>query len=401
MKIALIKERKLPADKRVALSPHFAAELDRSSMGVQIVVESSNDRVFSDLDYQKEGLEVVDSVNDCDVLLGVKEVPVAELLAGKTYFFFSHTHKMQSYNRSLLQALVSKNIRMIDYECLEWPKGGRILGFGRWAGIVGVYNGFKTWGLKQRTFDLKPAFECSGYSELLSELKKVDVPKIKIALTGTGRVAGGALEVLNHMGIKEVNPADFLKQEFDFPVFTSLKNEHLYRNKDHSLAWDERHFYDNHEAYEGTFNAFAKSTDLLINGMYWEDDMPALFTKEETGKKDFRIKVIADITCDVEGSVPITLRATSIEDPVVSWHPELQKEVEPYSENAIDVMAVTNLPTELPSDASSDFGEVLAAEIIPQLINGDPQGILKNATLCEAGSLTEKYAYLQEFLDGH
>jgi len=398
MKISLIRERKKPADSRVALTPEQAFALEQQYPQIEIFAERSPDRIFGDELYHESGIELIHTSEDCNVLLGVKEVPIESLIEGKTYFFFSHTHKKQLYNRPLLKAIIEKQIRLIDYECLEWPDGGRILGFGRWAGIVGVYNGFLTWGKKYKNFELKPAYECLTYDDLIDELKRIVLPPIKIALTGTGRVAGGALELLNHLHIKEITPEEYLENDFDYPVFTNLKNEDLYRRKDGS-DWDTQHFYQNHGAYESIFSPFAEITDLLINGMYWEKTLPALFTKEDTRSEYFKTRVIADITCDVEGSVPITMKATSIHEPVIGWDYNGQKETEPFLEDTIDIMAVTNLPTELPADASRDFGEVLSKEIIPLLLNGDPDGILKGATITKDGGLTEKYSYLTDFVN--
>lgn len=400
MKIALIRERKKPADLRVALSPQQARKLEEQFPQLEIVVERSPDRIFGDEMYHNAGIELVHNANSSDVLFGIKEVPVDHLIPSKTYFFFSHTHKMQEYNRPLLRAALNNNVRLIDYECLEWPSGGRILGFGKWAGIVGVYNGMLTWGKKYQNFQLKPAHECASIEELLNELEKVVLPPIKIALTGTGRVANGALEILKHLHIREVEPRAYREEKFNEPVFTNLKNDDVYQRIDRS-EWDNQHFYNNHESYESIFNPYTKQTDMLINGMYWESTLPALFRKNDTKEKGFRIRVIADITCDVEGSVPITMKATSIHHPVLGWDYRRMEECEPFLEDTIDVMAVTNLPTELPADASRDFGEVLSAEIVPLLLSDDPDGVLKNATLTQNGQLTEKYSYLKEFAYSH
>jgi alanine dehydrogenase len=399
LKILLLRERKLPADSRVALSPEQAAKLNKTYPNIEVCLEPSDDRVFENAEYQALGVKLEKDRNQCDVFLGVKEVPPYELIEGKTYFFFSHTHKMQEYNRPLLQAAIDKKIRLIDYECLEWPKGGRVLGFGRWAGIVGVYNGFLTWGKKHQTFDLKPAYQCSGYEELKKELSKVTLGTIKIALTGTGRVAAGALEVLNYMGIQEVSPSQYLHKSFETAVFTNLKNQHLYERKDGVTHWNSAHFYKNHELYQGKSGEYWEHTDLLINGMYWEESLPRLFSKAETKGNDFTIKVIADITCDVEGSVPITLEATTILNPVIGWDKSKLKGTTPYGANTIDVMAVTNLPTELPADASSDFGEALMKDVIPLLLNDDPEKILEHATITDHGKLTSKFLYLDDFLN--
>lgn len=397
MKICLIRERKQPADTRVALTPEIAASFQKEYPQIEILVERSPERVFSDADYEAHGLTLTDDPSQCDVLLGIKEVPVDDLIPGKTYMYFSHTIKEQPYNQKLFKAMAEKGITMIDYECLSWPKGGRILGFGRWAGIVGAYNALLTWGTKFGTFELKPAHKCRDYAELKQELKKISLSNIKIALTGEGRVAGGATEILEYLGLKEISPED-LDKEFEEPVFCIFKNHHIYRRKD-GKDWDTAHFYTHHDEYEGVFHYYLNEIDLLINGFYWEDDLPPLFTKKETAGHDFNIRVIADITCDVEGSVPITMRATSIEDPTFGWDPETMKTTPPYLENTIDVMAVTNLPTEMPASASEEFGSDLTKYILPLFIE-DPEGILKHATLLENGKLTEDYDYLKDYLEG-
>lgn len=400
MKFALISEKKLPADSRVALSPEQAKSFKQSFPNADLVVETSQDRIFSDQEYENQGIEVVRSVEDCDVLLGIKEVPINHLIPNKTYLFFSHTIKMQPYNQKLMAAFLEKNIRMIDYECLEWEKGGRVLGFGRWAGIVGAYNGLLTWGLKHKSFKLKPAHQCANYAELKEELKKVSLPNIKIALTGTGRVASGALEIMALLGLNEVKPKKFLNVPSQEAVFTQLRNKNIFYLKANPEQWNKKHFYENHEDYACKFEPYLSETDLLINGFYWEEDLPALFTTEQTKNPDFKIKVIADITCDVEGSIPITFKATSIDDPTFGWDPVNQIVTPPYLPHTIDVMAVTNLPTEMPASASEDFGESLLNHILPLFMGPDPENILERATLTNQGQLTPNFEYLQDYADG-
>jgi alanine dehydrogenase len=397
MKIAILAERKQPADSRAALTPQQACEINESYQHVSVVAQSSQDRVFTDEEYRECGVPVVEDVSDCDVLLGVKEVPPEFLIPGKTYFFFSHTIKEQPYNRDLMRALIGKQIRMVDYECLSWSPGNRILGFGRWAGIVGTYNGFLTWGKKYGTYQLEPATQLADYNALLKEVLKTKLPPIKIGLTGSGRVAGGALEILKHCSIKEVTPSEYKTEVYDEPVFTVLDNPFIYGRVDGEKEWDTQHFYTHHEEYKSTFEPYMQVTDLLINGMYWEDTLPALFTKEDTKRDDFKIKVIADITCDVEGSVPITLRATSIEDPTIGWDASLQKETQPFTEDSIEVMAVTNLPTELPRSASEDFGSNLTQYIIPRLAGEETDDVIQRATICEDGELTSNFTYLSDY----
>jgi saccharopine dehydrogenase (NAD+, L-lysine-forming) len=401
MKIGIIREWKKPEDKRVALTPSLCKKLQETYPDVELAVEASPVRCFKDAAYKKVGVQVQKDMSDCDVLLGVKEVPNEKLIPGKIYMFFSHTIKAQDYNRPLLQEILDKKIRLIDYETLVWPKDGqRILGFGKWAGIVGVYNAFLTWGKKTGLYDLPPAYEVNGYEELLELLKGIDVGTPRIVFTGNGRVAQGIREVLENIRMDELMPSDFIMQPHKAPVFTQLTNWDLYHRKDGG-EWSDEHFYNNHEMYCCEFYQFGSGADILINGMYWEDDMPPLFTKEVTTREDFRIQVIADITCDVEGSVPITMEATDIHNPTFGWSRKEQKQVAAYGEDTIDVMAVTNLPTEMPKDASEEFGSKLLEHIIPLIIKRDKDGILSKASITnKKGNLTKHYSYLQDFVDG-
>ena len=400
MKIGLIREWKQPADKRVALTPALCKVFQERFPSVDLVVEASTDRTFSDEEYKNVEITVQEDMSDCDVLLGIKEVPTERLIPSKTYLFFSHTIKAQPYNRGLLQHILANNIRLIDYEPLVWPTGGRILGFGKWAGIVGAYNAFLTWGEKSKSYSLPPAHTTSGYEECMQLLKSVKSQGLRIAFTGNGRVANGIREVLENMNIKEVDATSYLKETFSETVFVQLKNEHLYQRKNEK-TWDDAHFYNNHQEYLSSFQPYTHSTDILINGMYWEDDMPALFSKQDTENPNFSIQVIADITCDVEGSVPITMEATDIYNPSFGWSRSKQCRVEKYGEDTIDIMSVTNLPTEMPKNASQEFGQLLLDHIIPLLINDPQHQILDKASITTSeGKLNTHYLYLTDYVEG-
>ncbi len=398
MKIGLIREWKQPADKRVALTPDLCKRFMEQYPQQMLVVESSPDRCFTDKDYRDIGLSVVSDLSDCDILLGIKEVPTQQLIPNKTYLFFSHTIKAQEYNRALLQEIIAKKISLIDYEPLLWPNGGRILGFGKWAGIVGAYNAFLCWGEKHQLYQLPAAYTTTGYDECMKLLQSVRPKGLKIAYTGNGRVASGIREVLELMQITEVGSQEFRSQSYEESVFVQLKSEDIYERKD-GKAWDDQHFYAEHSAYSSCFEPYLSCTDILINGMYWEEDMPPLFVKEDTAREDFSIDVIADITCDVEGSVPITMEATDIYNPTFGWSKKLQKKVEKYSPDSIDVMAVTNLPTEMPKQASQEFGSLLLKHIIPLLLEGDTQGIIDKATITTSeGELNHCFSYLKDYI---
>jgi saccharopine dehydrogenase (NAD+, L-lysine forming) len=391
----LLRERKSPPDTRVALSPVQCVSVQKRFPQVKIWVESSAHRTFSDQEYREAGIPVVDNLGHCDVLFGIKEVPAAELIPGKTYFFFSHTIKQQAKNRGMMQAICRNKITLIDYETLKWESGTRVLGFGRWAGIVGAYNGFLSWGLKSNAYTLKPAWQCRDYAEVLRECLKIVSGPMKIVLTGGGRVANGALEFLRQLDLKEVTPEDFLLKNFDRPVFVHLNSHELYRHKQ-GKPWDSRHFYQNHHDYESSFRSFLPACDLLINGIFWTEDLPRLFEKGDTAWPGFRIRVIADISCDVEGSVPITLRATSIPEPLLGWNKVTQQEDDPMAADSIAVMAVDNLPNELPKDASEEFGENLFHYVIPEIL-AESSAMLAGARITRDGKVTDVYAYMRNY----
>lgn len=399
MKIGLIREGKVPVDKRVPLTPKQAIEL-KSKFGVELVVQKSAIRCYLDKEYINEGTSVVEDVSDCDVLLGVKEVPLINLIENKTYFFFSHTTKKQPYNRGLLKSVVKKNIRLIDYENLTNRKEHRVVAFGRWAGIVGAYNGILTYGKRYNLFNLKPAHECHDLIELRAELVKVKLPPIKIVLTGGGRVAHGTMEALDRVGIRKISSSDILNKQFDKAVYAQL-NMMDYNLSSDGQPFTHDDFHKNPERFKGDFLKYAKVADILVAGAYWNPKAPVLFTRQDALKSDFHIKVIADITCDIEGSIPSTLRASTIDDPIYDYSANEGIEKPAFSsEDNITVMAVDNLPCELPRDASNAFGEQLLQNVLPHLIGDDSEEVIKRATICEGGKLTERFSYLQDFLDG-
>jgi saccharopine dehydrogenase (NAD+, L-lysine-forming) len=395
--IGLSKERKNPPDNRVALSPIQCIALQQRYPEVQVVVESSPARCFSDEAYREVGIQVVDSLEHCDVIFNIKEVPSEALIAGKTYFFFSHTIKKQPYNRTMLQSILQKNITLIDYEVLRYETGARVLGFGRYAGVVGTYNGLLVYGKKHGLFTLKPAHESKNYADILTQLLRVDLPNMRIVITGGGRVSQGALDLLRAIQIREVTPNQYLHIEYNEPVFVQLNSPDLYVHPT-LKQWDTKHFYQHHGEYISQFKGYAACTDLLVNGIYWTEDLPRLFETEDTqhpGK--FKPTVIADISCDVEGSVPITYKATSIKDPVIGWSRRTLSPCEPYTEDSVDVMAVGNLPNELPKDASEEFGEMLLQLVMPEFMS-EKSRLIEEATITQSGNLTAHFQYLSDFV---
>ncbi|MEZ7931930.1 MAG: NAD(P)-dependent oxidoreductase [Flavobacteriales bacterium] len=400
MKIGVIRETKNPPDKRVPLSPEKCAKLKQNFPEVELVVQSSNIRAFKDEEYSELGVNIVQDVSDCDVLLGVKEVKKEELLPHKTYFFFSHTIKEQPYNRDLLQKILDLKIKMIDYEALTYPKNGRILGFGRYAGIVGAYNAFLAFGIKSNSYNLKPANECHDYKELKQELKKVKLPNdYKIIISGDGRVGKGAEEIIHAIGIYEVSPLDLLTSTRNEPIYTQLSIKEYNKRKDGQL-FTKDDFYTNPELFESNFKRFSDIGDMYIACHYWDANAPFVFSREDIKADSFKLKIVADISCDIDGPVASTLRPSTIDEPLYGYDPKTESEVDFMNENAIGVMAVDNLPCELPRDASEDFGNELLTKVLPSIIGEDIDTIIERASICENGKLTSYYSYLQDYLDG-
>ncbi|HEY9081979.1 MAG TPA: NAD(P)-dependent oxidoreductase [Vicingaceae bacterium] len=399
MKIGIIKEGKVPSDERVPMSPEQCAEVKTTFPNVELVVQKSNVRRFKDEEYANVGITLVESVDDCDVLMGVKEVPIKELIANKTYFYFSHTIKKQPYNRALLLEMIKKNIKMVDYETITDVEGRRLIGFGRYAGVVGCYNSFFAYGKREKAFDLKRAYLCDDRKEMEAELKKVKLPiDYKIVITGGGRVAGGIIEILDVIGIKKVTPDEFLNQSFNEPVYTQL-NVHDYNKRKDGKEFDSSDFFNHPTEFEGNFFRFAKVTDMYISGHFWDEEAPFIFSREEAKSPEFNIKVVGDISCDIDGPVACTLRPSTIKEPLYGYDPQQEKEVIFDNVDAITVMAVDNLPCELPKDASADFGREFIDNVLPHLID-DKLNIIKNATICENGDLTETYEYLRDYVEG-
>ena len=399
MRFGIIRERKNPPDRRVVLSPTACQKVLSAHKKASITVEPSPIRVFTDKEYLDAGIRVAEEMEQCDVLLGVKEVPTDALIPGKKYFFFSHTIKKQPYNRKLLQAVLEKNIELYDHEVITNEKGIRLVAFGRYAGIVGAYNGFRAFGLKHGLFSLPKAESLKDQHALIKNLKGLKMPAIKILLTGKGRVGNGAREMLQGMGLKEVSVADFLGGDFPEAVYCQIDVLDYNRRKDGRVL-GEQDFFKNPGDYVSDFMRFAKVTDLYIAGHFYGQDAPFLFTADDARQPGFKISVVADISCDIAGPVATTIRASTIADPVYGYDPQTGEEADFLKKGVIAVMAVDNLPAELPRDASEGFGSAFVDHVIPAFFNDDRDGILQRARMTHDGKLTPRYAYLQDYVDG-
>lgn len=399
--LGVIREGKVPPDFRVPLTPKQCKAIEVLYPEVKVVVQTSPIRTFPDQAYTDLGIEIVDSLAACDYIFGVKEVPINELLSNKTFFFFSHTFKKQPYNRNLLNAILDQKIKLVDYEVLKDKYGKRIIGFGRYAGIVGCYNAFLTYGLKSGRFELKPAHLCADRKEVEEELKKVDLPNdFRVVLTGFGRVGHGAREIIDLLPITEVSPEEYLKNEFESPVYTQLEAEDYFAPIDGS-AFVKQDFYNTPEKYQATFSRYALKSDMYIPCHFWSAKSPFILTNEDLLHPENRIQVVADVSCDIAGPIACTIRPSKIGNGIYGYDPKTQTEVDFMQPGAIAVMAIDNLPCELPKDASEDFGNELLKHVLPCLFGPDPDRVIERGSQTSfAGELTERFSYLQPYVDG-
>lgn len=398
IKFALIKERKTPPDRRVVFSPEELKEAVKKFPGADFTVESSDIRIFPDEAYRQAGFKVSEDVSDCDVMLGVKEVPIPALIANKKYFFFSHTIKKQPYNRDLLRAILEKNIELYDHEVIINETGSRLIGFGRYAGLVGAYNGFRAIGLKNGIFDLPKVEGLPDLNAVLAELGKISLPPMKIVLTGSGKVAHGAIEILEHLKIQKVGVEEFLNESFENPVYCQLEVLDYNKRKDGQEA-SVPDFYQNPTEYESNFLRFAQAADFFIAGHFYGEGAPVFYTAEDVKSPAFKLRFVADISCDINGPIATTIRPSTIAEPFYGYDPATGNEVDFKEKQAITVMAVDNLPCELPKDASEGFGQMFMEHVLPAFFNNDQDGVLERARMTKDGKLTPRFQYLRDFVN--
>ena len=400
IKIGIIREGKTPPDARTPMTPEQCAEA-QVELPLRIVVQPSPIRCFMDAEFVKHGIMLQEDLHDCDVLLGVKEVPLDLLQPEKTYLFFSHTIKKQAYNRPLLLAILEKNIRLIDYEALTNEQGERLIAFGFYAGIVGAHNALWTWGMRTGDFTLPRLCETHDYATVLAIYEQMTLPPLRIVLTGGGRVSSGAAKNLRDMHIRQVSPLEFLSQEFSEAVFTQLHASDYVERHD-GKPFEKADFYTHGEAYRSKFEPFYQKADIFINGIFYDKKSPMFFSAAAVKQPDFRIRVIADITCDImpDSSVPCTIRPSIIADPVYGFSRINGTETAPFLPDSVDIMAIDNLPSELPRDASAFFGRQLLEKILPELLKGKQSPSICRGMVTEEGHLTEAFRYLTDYVAG-
>ncbi len=405
--ISIIKEARVD-ENRTPFVPSQIQTLISNFPNLKILVQPSKNRCFKDEDYFKVGAKIEEDISQSDIIFGIKEVEISKLIENKTYLFFSHTSKIRNdsslstqdgailYKKKLLREVLKKKVTLIDYENIrdESKNAYRYLGFGRFAGIVGCYNTLNLYLKLQKKKLLPRAFEINSYKKIQELLSKQNFNKLKILQTGKGNVAKGSMEILKYANVKQISLNDYLNKKYDEAVFCNISlSEHVERNDGKDSSYQD--FILNPHEYISNAENYLHITDMLITGHYWDPKFPKLFSLNQIN--EFKnLKIIGDITCDINGSIPTTIRSTSIAEPYYSFDINSMKEID-LSNKGIAVMAVDNLPSELPREASEEFGLSIMSEVLPYLINKD-DGRINRATTASKGKFCSSFSYLENFI---
>ena len=399
--IGIIRESRND-ENRTPLVPEHIKKYKESNPNINFIIQPSNSRCFADEEYELCGAKINENLNECSIIFGVKEIDPNILINNKTYLFFSHTFKIDKKQKNigkdkkeLLLSILNKKIKLIDYENIREKNGNRCLGFGIFAGIVGCYNTLKLFLKVLGKQSLASAYKINDYERLVLNLKNLYFPKAKVLVTGDGRVSKGVIELLNQTNIKEVSKKDFLEKKFDDPIFCNLETKDYVINNS-STNFNLEHFIKNPREYSSSALQYLKETNIFISAHYWEPSSPKIFENEDL-KNLPSLNIVGDITCDINGSVPTTIRSSTIKKPNYWIDRNNLKEIE-ENNDGIAVMAGDNLPSELPRDSSAEFSEGIIKEVLPFLLNEDDGRIL-NGTITTDGSFLEKYNYLYNYIN--
>ena len=433
IRIGIRHEDKYAAERRAPLVPAHVARLVKE-LGVEVRVQESAKRIFSDEEYRAAGATIVPDMHDCDIVLGVKEIPEKWFLPGQTYVFFSHVIKGQPYNMPMLKKMMELGCNLIDYERVLDDFNRRMIFFGRYAGLAGAINTLWTLGLRLKYFGydtpflhLRQAHHYSSLQEAREAVSKVgfliasqglpnELAPFTLGVTGYGNVSNGVQEILSLLPVQEIHPADLpqLKNDCSNNLLyrVTFREEHISAPNSPFTLFDLDEYYAHPENFHGIFEQYLPHLSVLINGMYWDERYPRILTRAYMQQHFMpgmrpRLVVVGDITCDPNGSVEATLKGTYIEDPIFVYHPESHSLTSGSEGEGLQVMAVDILPSEMPRDSSMAFSSVLR-NFVKDLIHADfnapaPEATglpapLRKALILHKGKLTPDYLYIQNHL---
>lgn len=431
--IGIRHEDKYLMERRAPLTPRHVERLIRHKK-LDIVVETSAKRVFTDQEYLDAGAEIARDLSKCSVIFGVKEMPESFFEAEKTYVFFSHVIKGQHYNMPMLRKMMELGCNLIDYERVIDEQGKRLIFFGRYAGLAGMINSLWSLGLrlKEAGYDtpfskIRQAHHYSSLAEARKVISEVGqeiaenglppaLTPFTVAFTGYGNVSQGAQEIIGLLPVIEISPDELLNLQKRSVIPHNLiykiifKEQHLVEPVDVGKVFDLQEYYSEPDKFRSLFHRYIPHLDMLINCVYWDARYPKMVTRDylekHFGEGTPKLKVIGDISCDVNGSVECTVKATEIEDPIYVYHPKTRSHTMGYKGEGLLVMAVDILPSELPRDSSAGFADVLVnyvkaiadCDFEEDFLTLDLPNAIKSALILHRGKLTPHYKYLEEVL---
>jgi alpha-aminoadipic semialdehyde synthase len=433
MTLGIRREDKNRWEQRVPLTPEHILQLQKKH-GIKTVVQPSAIRVFADTDYQRAGAHVQESLSPSSVVFAVKEIPLEYFEKGKTYVFFSHTIKGQHHNMPMLKKMMDMGCTLIDYERIVDAKGKRLVFFGRYAGLAGMVDTLWTFGRRLHSEQIDTPFnaikQTIHYKDLADikkhlavvgeEIKTKGLPPsltpLIIGFSGYGHVSIGAQEILDILPVKEIQPKDIgsiVENPSNKVIYKVVfKEEHLVEPTTAGKKFDLQEYYTHPERYRSIFEQYISSFSILMNCIFWNVQYPRLLTKQYikkifSNKEKQRLKVVGDISADINGAIEFTEKTTSPDNPVFVYDPITDTTTDGYEGPGIVVMAVDNLPCELPKESSESFSEILS-RFVPEIMNADFSAPdidsialpveIKNAVILYRGKLTPSYQYINKYL---
>ncbi len=422
--IGIRREDKNKWEVRVPIIPE-AVMFIKNNWGIKSIVQPFPSRSFKDDEYLINGAEINEDISNADIIFAVKEIPISLLFENKVYLFFSHTIKGQSYNMPLLKALLKNKCTLIDYECIKDNKGRRLVFFGKYAGLSGMIDTlyglgkrFEYLGKKSPFIHVKPAYE---YTDLIDAEKHIKsfaaeivenglLSPLVFGFAGYGNVSKGAQEILDFLPHKVISPEELIRFQgkLENKIYKVVFEEkHMVKPKNKEYSFDLNDYYNNPDNYESGFEEYLPLINILINAIYWDSRYPRLVTKEYLQNKTHdNLILISDISCDIDGAVEITYKATKPDEPSYVYNAKTNSFLDGFSGEGIVVMAVDNLPCELPRDSSVSFSNSLLPFVKEIALEDYTKNFdeltlsdsIKNAIITHKGELTPQYKYLNKYL---
>ena len=427
MIIGIREEDKSVFERRVAITPDTVEDLVKQ--GFKVIVEPSSHRVFKDEEFEKAGAELKKDLSEAKVIFGVKEIPKEKLMPEKTYVFFSHTIKGQSYNMPMLKRILELKDTLIDYEKITDDNGRRLIFFGRFAGFAGAIDALNLLGQKLKRegvsniFEgVKRAYEYHSLEDAKSEIAKLkdkiekgelpdEINPLIVGFAGYGNVSKGAQEIFDLLNPVEISPEELLKGKLpeNRAIKVVFKEEHMVEPISSDTKFELQDYYKNPEKYRGIFGKYLPYLNVLVNAIYWEEKYPRLVTKEDVKKlwseNKKNLKIIADISCDIEGAIEFTFECGEPDKPSLVYEPLKDSYFIGISGDGPTVLMVDILPSELPRESSEYFSHVLK-DFIPDIVKADYSvsyeelklpAPIKRAVIAHKGELTPDYKYIEKY----